>query len=571
MMSESPNREQNAVGRSANDALAVRPQETSAGRESAVQFRKEGAPGQTCATGFSQRVNSDKGSVLKRDSDPRSRPELKDVNAGAGDAIGSSFSVNVNNDGPFIAKIESLFRSQRYADVVMLCEGRHDLGGKVAARKRSSEAYLKIFEEYEKYCQNLSPRRFSSLSSKKSVYFLHSSLPYLSGGYATRAHGLILALREQGLDVRPYTRPNFPYDVKKGLSEKSDITTVDRVVYRKTFCKSVRLRDEASYMLECIDVFDRVIKKEKPAYVHGRSTYQIALPALIAARKNNLPFVYEVSGLWEIVHESRESAHLRRHETQKMRYLEALTARKADVVFTLTAAMKEELICRGVEESRIALLPNCTDPNRFVPYEKSQQVLDELKISAAVPVVGYVGSFQDYEGLDDLISACELLSSKNNSLDYRLLLVGDGPYFNEIRERRNQSKVKEKIILLGRVDNALVPAYYSVIDIATFPRKAWPVCEMVSPMKPLEALAAKKAVVVSSVKALAEMVIENKTGLVFQKGSVDDLSSCIMSLLCDERQRTYLGINAREWVKANRDWQSIASNFMSRLSLPTNR
>ncbi|GGW42019.1 hypothetical protein GCM10007157_35460 [Vreelandella hamiltonii] len=328
--------------------------------------------------------------------------------------------------------VKALFAAQKYDRVVDLCDGHEKLGNEVELIRKKSASYLEVYKEYYETCESVVKNE--SIKSTKSVYFLHSSLPYFSGGYATRAHGLASALVNRGLDVKPYTRPNFPYDVKKDIKEESISVDVDGLVYTKTACKSARLKDEASYMLDCIDVFEKVIEQEQPGYIHGRSTYQIALPALIAAKKNNLPFVYEVSGLWEIVHESRETAPQRKYETEKIRHLETMTAIKADIVFTLTGAMKNELISRGVNENKIHILPNCTNPEKFVPCGKSPTLLKELDITPDIPVIGYIGSFQDYEGLDDLIDACELIHKKQPNIDFRLLLVGDGPYFNQIPE-----------------------------------------------------------------------------------------------------------------------------------------
>lgn len=459
--------------------------------------------------------------------------------------------------------IKSLFNTQKFKKILELCDGKVDLGHEIEALRTKSESYLKLFDLYFKHCQHSNFVSEEAKFGKKSVCFLHSSLPYLSGGYATRAHGLLTSLSDKGLDIKAYTRPNFPYDIKKDRGDNSSTVLVDDITYHKTTSSSVRHRDEATYMLECVDVFDDVIKTERPDFVHGRSTYQISFPALIAAKKNNLPFVYEVSGLWEIVHESRDSAPQRKGETEKIRNLETLTAKMADIVFTLTKGMKEELIARGVDENKITILPNCTNTEKFVPQEKSERLLKELNIRSDTPIIGYIGSFQDYEGLDDLVEACELLSERAPNLDYRLVLVGDGPYFKEIEELVSRSKVCDKIVLTGRVPHSEAAEYYSIVDVAPFPRKPWPVCEMVSPMKPLEALAVEKAVMVSSVSALEEMVINGETGIVFEKGDVTDMADKLKFLLSNKQERLRIGSNARKWASANRNWENISEIFLS--------
>src|SRR5690606_1677461 len=97
-------------------------------------------------------------------------------------------------------------------------------------------------------------------------------------------------------------------------------------------------------------------------------------------------------------------------------------------------------------------------------------------------------------------------------------------------------------------------SHYSLIDIAPFPRKPLPVCEMVSPMKPLEAMAMKKAVLVSSVRALSEMVTHEHTGLIFEKGNVADFSQKLRQLIEQPDLRKRLGENGRIWVEQERTW-----------------
>lgn len=460
--------------------------------------------------------------------------------------------------------VRSLFYAQKYHHLVLLCEGCSYQSSELNIYVRKSKAYLTLMEAYHRFCRSGGELQRLPPSSNRSVYFLHSSLPYFSGGYATRAHGLVTALLRRGLDVRPYTRPNFPYDVKKDIQEDPVTIEVDGVRYTKTACSSVRLRDEASYMLDCFHVFDEVIRREKPGYVHGRSTYQIALPALIAAKKNGVPFVYEVSGLWEVVHESRNSAAQRKHETERIRNFETMTALHADLVFTLTAAMKEELVSRGVDRSKIEILPNCVDPEKFRPKGKSREILGQLGISDDTVVIGYVGSFQDYEGLDDLIGACELVAQKLPKKQFKLLLVGDGPYYSQVKWLVEESRIRNDIIMTGRVSHSTASDYYSIIDIAPFPRKPWPVCEMVSPMKPLEAMAMGKAIIVSNVRALSEMVTANKTGLVFEKGDIGSLAERLCELISDADIRTRLGEGARDWVAENRSWDKVVEIFLRR-------
>jgi glycosyltransferase involved in cell wall biosynthesis len=227
--------------------------------------------------------------------------------------------------------------------------------------------------------------------------------------------------------------------------------------------------------------------------------------------------------------------------------------------------MLEELVKRGVPAQKITLLPNSCDPSRFTPRSRDIQLAQKLGIPDDVPVIGYIGSFVQYEGLENLAQACSYLIQRG--IDFRLLLVGNenasgserGPVTQEIQLIANESGLADKLIMPGRVPHELVEAYYSLIDIAPFPRKPQPVTEMVSPMKPLEALAMEKAVLVSSVRALTEMIIDHKTGLVFKKGDIEDLADKLQLLISDPILRLRLGKAGRKWVETERTWNKTAA------------
>jgi glycosyltransferase involved in cell wall biosynthesis len=390
----------------------------------------------------------------------------------------------------------------------------------------------------------------------RSVYFLHFSLPYTSVGYATRSHGLIAGIQAAGYDVRPYTRPGFPHDFKPELEAATlpDVDRVDGIDYHRLLVGSRRGNSESEYLLSSVEAYERVLRAERPDVVHAASNYVTALPALLAARRLGLPFIYEIRGFWEITRSSRDNEFENSARFAMMRHFEGLVARSADHVFTLTSAMKAELITRGVRAERISLVHNGVDPQRFLPAQPNRDLASRLGLSANVPVIGYVGSFVDYEGLDDLVRACGMLSRRD--IDFRLLLVGDGAVMNDLQEIVRDERLEQRAILTGRVPHHEVNAYYSLVDICPFPRKPWEVCEMVSPLKPFEAMAMQKAVLVSSTHALSEIVVDGQNGLVFQKGSVDSLADCLERMVTDHSLRQRLERQGRTWVLEHRTWQA---------------
>ena len=380
------------------------------------------------------------------------------------------------------------------------------------------------------------------------------SLPYTSVGYATRSHGLAGGIRNAGWDIVPYTRPGFPGDFKKELADASlpPADTLDGLTYHRIFTPSRNGMSEEEYLRACADTWEEVISRIRPSVVHAASNYITALPALIAARKQGVPFVYEVRGFWEVTRTSRDGSFTHTPRYRHMTFFEQLVCEQADAVITITTPMKEELIRRGLPEEKIAVAFNSVDVERFVPVPRDEALAERLGIAADCPVIGYVGSMVDYEGLEDLLTAAAAL--KREGQNFRLLLVGDGACSEALRRQAEELELTDIAIMPGRVPHEQVESFYSLVDIAPFPRKPWEVCELVSPLKPFEAMAQQKAVVVSSTAALREIVRHGKTGMIFEKGDVASLRDTLRTLLLDAPLREELGRNARNWVTRERTW-----------------
>ncbi|MBP7003015.1 glycosyltransferase [Amaricoccus sp.] len=413
--------------------------------------------------------------------------------------------------------------------------------------------------------RNCDPLAFDPVRGRLA-YVLHNSLPYSSGGYATRAQGLALGLQRNGFEVIALSRPGFPRDINRDLLKVTlpAEDMIEGVRYLRSF-EPFRQEITPPYAVGAAVAIEAQLREFRPELVIAASAHLSALPALIAARRLGLPFIYEVRGFWEVTRISRNPALEQSASFKMERRLEAEIGRHADHVFTLTGPMREELVERGVPAEKITLLPNSCDPSRFTPRPRDAELAARLGIPADVPVIGYIGTFVQYEGLDDLARAAALL--RRRGLVFRLLLVGNentsgterGPITTEIERVAAEEGLADWLILPGRVPHSEVEAYYSLIDVAPFPRKPQPVTEMVSPMKPLEALAMEKAVVVSSVRALTEMVADGETGLVFAKGDVESLADVLARLIGDPGLRARLGRAGRDWVERERTWTATAA------------
>ena len=438
---------------------------------------------------------------------------------------------------------------------------------------KASSAPLEGLTLTERLAPTAKPEQIAPILGRV-LYLLHNSLPYSSGGYATRAHGMAKALRNAGVDIICCTRPGYPHDIPGDHDghQLDDIDTIDGIPYYRIWSPLRAGIIATDYMSQAADALKDMIRQVRPAVVISASNHATALPACIAARHFGLPFVYEVRGFWEITRISREPEFVRSTGYKMQVFFESSVAKAADHVLTLTGPMRDELIARGVEAEQVTLAPNSCDPSHFSPRARDEALAASLGIPAEVPVIGYIGSFVQYEGLEHLVEAAVNLRDRGH--DFRLMLVGNenasgserGPITQEILDIAKRENLGDRLIMPGRVPHEQVDAYYSLIDIAPFPRKPQPVTEMVSPMKPLEAFAMEKAVVVSSVKALSEMVQHDVTGLVFEKGNVGAMADTLARLIDDPALRKRLGKAGRTWVEQERTWKRTAEKALADLS-----
>lgn len=389
---------------------------------------------------------------------------------------------------------------------------------------------------------------------------LSQSAPIRSGGYAARSHGVATALSARGWDVRAVTRLGFPYDGwdPDDTREVPPSDTVDGIVYHRLLDPGVRRYPQVP-LAAYVDRFERGVRDlaagHRATLLHGSSFYVVGLAGLTAARKLGLPFVYEMRGLEELMALSRDPAFAGSDRHRFLERIETDVAREADLVFVITEALGRELARRGVAEERIVVVPNGVHTDRFTPRERDRALESRLRL-AGKTVIGYAGGLVDYEGLDLLLDAVAGLGRRD---DLHVLVVGDGAAEPMLRERAERLGLGASVTFTGRVPHDEVRRYLSLVDIAPFPRLPLPVCELISPIKPFEAMAMQKAVVVSDVAALAEFVDDGVTGRVFRKGEAGQLRRVLEDLLDDPHRRRELGVAARDWVLRHRDWGTLTA------------
>ena len=298
----------------------------------------------------------------------------------------------------------------------------------------------------------------------------------------------------------------------------------------------------------------------RPSILHAASNHINGLVVNAVAKHFGIPSIYEVRGLWEITRISRQPSFEGSEYFQMMSNLEARSAGQANFVFTITHALGEEIKRRSGDITEMGFLPNGVHSNRFLPKPPNYELKQKLGIESDAIVLGYIGSLVSYEGLDLLLKAIPEVKKKAEKR-FKLMIVGDGAFMEQLQTLCDELNLQEDVLFTGRVPHEEVEEYYSIVDIAPFPRLPLPVTEMVSPLKPFEAMSMEKAVIASNVQALSEIVMHHQTGVLFNKGDIDDLVLNLVNLIDDDVLRDKIGKQAREWVCEHRDWSKISETL----------
>jgi len=399
---------------------------------------------------------------------------------------------------------------------------------------------------------------------RRILYHAAQSLPHLSSGYAIRTHWLARSLRQSGWDLVVVNRLGYPNDRLDhfGVSPVAAAELVDDVPYRfrptprRKGMLALSIRD---YQAAASAALIEQAAELRPALIHSASNFAVGLAGCEAARRLGIPSVFEVRGLWHMSRAADQPAYLDSDHYRMLEGLEAQAARMADHVFVITEAVADVLAARGVERGKMSILPNAVDLAAFARRPRDPELAARWQLTGKL-VVGYVGTFKDYEGLDLLLEGMARLRGELGDRA-RLILVGDGPAHGELAALVRRLGIGDLVVFTGRVSHQEVPAYQALVDVMVFPRRGTRVCEVVSPIKPFEAMASGVPILASDVTALAEIVEDEVTGLLHRKDDLDSLCSQLMRLVDEPDLRSFLAGRAEAWVRAHRSWSAAADRI----------
>ena len=378
------------------------------------------------------------------------------------------------------------------------------------------------------------------------LHILDHSLP-LHSGYTFRTRAILTAQQNAGIDLRAITG-------LRHTGEGNDPEVIDGLTFHRTpgaASGPAGLR-EWREIAQLASAIERLCAEWRPDVLHAHSPALCGMAGLRAARRLGLPLVYEIRAFWEDAAVGNGEGRAGSPKYWLTRQLENRVVAGADHVVTICQGLKDDLVSRGNDPERITISPNGVDLSLFgEPLARDGAFATELGLGQG-PVIGFIGSFYDYEGLDDLIAAMPLLIASHP--DARLLLVGGGPREAALRQQAAASSAASAIHFAGRVPHSEVERYYALCDIMAYPRKQSRLTDLVTPLKPLEAMAQGKLVAASDVGGHRELIADGVTGTLFAPDDPPACASALADLLDACSAWEHRRATARIYVETRHDW-----------------
>jgi PEP-CTERM/exosortase A-associated glycosyltransferase len=391
--------------------------------------------------------------------------------------------------------------------------------------------------------------------SLRVLHVLDHSIP-LHSGYTFRTLAILREQRKFGWETFHVTSP------KHGTTAQPE-ELVDGLHFHRTppvnaaggvpgFSQVALMRQLERRLME-------VARRLRPQILHAHSPVLNAIPALRVGRRLGIPVVYEVRAFWEdaaVDHGSTTEGSLRYRLSQR---LETRALRSADHVFTICEGLRRDIVARGIDVNKVTVIPNAVDIERFEPGGAPDEALKARLGLAGATVIGFIGSFYAYEGLDLLLSATPGLLALRPKV--RVLLVGGGPQEEALKAQARELGVADKVVFTGRVPHTEVRRYYDLVDVLAYPRHSMRLTELVTPLKPLEAMAQGRLLVASDVGGHRELIRHGGTGSLFEAGNAAALVDAIDELLDRRSDWAQVRAAARDFVERERNWKMSVAEY----------
>lgn len=390
------------------------------------------------------------------------------------------------------------------------------------------------------------------------LHVLDHSIP-LQSGYTFRTRAILNEQRAMGWSTVQLTSPKHNPGQSATDLEEVDGLTFHRCDDSSGWFGKIPVLGQLSVISILTKRLLEVVRAQKPDVIHAHSPALNGVAAVRAGRMLGVPVVYEIRGFWEdaaVSHGTSAEGGLRYRLTRAM---ETWVLKRANAVTCICEGIRGDIVERGIPAQKITIVPNAVDASRFKPVGARDPEIESSLGLTGKKVVAFIGSFYAYEGLDLLVEAMpKLLAARP---DIRLLLVGGGQVNDEIKTQIESLGLQDSVVMTGRVPYEEVESYYSVTDVLVYPRKSMRLTDLVTPLKPLEAMAQKSLFLASDVGGHKELVRDGENGTLFAADDVEDLVRKLLKLFDEPETWSAMRDAGRRFVEEERNWVNSVANL----------
>ncbi|WP_394157428.1 glycosyltransferase [Vibrio campbellii] len=387
----------------------------------------------------------------------------------------------------------------------------------------------------------------------KVLHVLYTYLPDVTGS-SIRSEGILKGQKSNGIDVVVITSP-FQKGYRKDLDVINDVKVYRTYNNREELEASENRKSIKDRIIKIISIlgfsFDvyKVAKKENINVIHAHSMFFCGLPAFLCSKVLNVKFVYEYRSVWEDRFDS--VTFFDRFQNKVVRFLETLSMKLADKVVVLNEGLRRNVIDRGITSDKVVIVPNAVSDDLFLDAK-------DITFPLSAKSFGYVGNFSHIEGLDLLVKAFLDAFPRKDFSDCKLTFHGRGPYLNSLEELL-ETVDDDRILIAGPFERGHIIDVYKSLDCIVIPRRKLNICDVVTPLKPLEAMAFGRLVIGSNCGGIVEVCASERNAVLFEADSIGSLSLAMKKQY--ESFDLSIAKNGRDFVENNRNWSDVAKIY----------
>jgi PEP-CTERM/exosortase A-associated glycosyltransferase len=394
--------------------------------------------------------------------------------------------------------------------------------------------------------------------SLKILHVLDHSIP-LHSGYTFRTLAILRGQRALGWETFQLTGPK--QSSGQVLHEDVEGWHFHRTPAARGVFASLPVVGQFALMRAIERRLETLAAEIRPDVLHAHSPVLNAIPALRVGRRLGIPVVYEVRAFWEDAAADHGTSREDGIRYRLTRALETHALQRATAITTICEGLRADIVARGIAAGKVTVIPNAVDIEAFSAEGQPDLALQRQLGLHNACVLGFIGSFYAYEGLHLLLQAMPLILAQ--APDVRILLVGGGPQNETLQALAAQLGIADKVVFTGRVPHDAVQRYYDLIDVLVYPRVSMRLTELVTPLKPLEAMAQGRLLVASDVGGHRELIEDGLTGVLFKAGDPAALAEKVLALLAESACWPALRGQARRFVETSRTWRASVDRYRS--------